>query len=222
MGGWQSQRKHLRWRLSVSRILRKGTDSLQVGGCGGCNRIIPAFEYILEVNSLSVGTEGFDRIVIITDRDEVETEAEFAETVKGKLVRKNIQIKDEVDNNKWIVCEYINGQGKKHTVQILLLVLPFEETGAMETFLLNAIAKDKPYDAVLINECNNFVSSVDVEKRYLTQRRYITKAKFDVYFSIRTPVGQFVERQDILKNVAWEKYTLIQSSFEKLKDLSSE
>ena len=113
--------------------------------------------------------------------------------MKNKLAINNVQAKDEVDNNKWVKCEYINGQGKKRTVQILVLIVPFEETGAMETFLLNAIAQDNSYDANIINECNNFVSSVDVEKRYLTQRRYITKAKFDVYFSIRTPVGQFVE-----------------------------
>ena len=67
--------------------------------------------------------------------------------------------------------------------------------------------------------CNNFVDMVDEEKRYLTKRRYVTKAKFDVYFSIRTSAEQFVERQNILKSVPWEKYMQIQKSFDKLSDL---
>lgn len=208
--------------LKRSRMLRKREDSLQIGGCGGCNRIVPAFEYILEINSISAGTEAFDKIVIITDRDEVETEKEFIENVKKKLAEKNVSAKEEICNNKWISCEYTNGQGKKRIVQVLILVIPFEETGAMETFLLNAIAQDNPYDENIIEQCNEFVDSIDEEKRYLAKRRYITKAKFDVYFSVRTAAEQFVERQNILKSVEWEKYTLIQKSFEKLGDLSSE
>ncbi len=47
----------------------------------------------------------------------------------------------------------------------------------------------------------------------------ITKAKFDTYFSIRTPAEQFVERQNILKSVDWENYSSIQRDFALLGDL---
>lgn len=103
-------------------------------------------------------------------------------------------------------------------MELLLLVIPFEDTGAMETFLLNAIANDSAYDAEIIRKGNQFVEEVDKERRYLTKRRYITKSKFDVYFSIRTAAEQFVERQNILKRVLWEQYSQIQEEFQKLKD----
>lgn len=74
-------------------------------------------------------------------------------------------------------------------------------------------------DADFIRKGNLFVEEIDSEKRYLTKRRYITKAKFDVYFSIRTAAEQFVERQNIMKDIAWEKYVLIQESFQKLEEL---
>lgn len=45
------------------------------------------------------------------------------------------------------------------------------------------------------------------------------KDKFDVYFSVRTAAEQFVERQNLLKNIPWEKYLLIQDSFKKFEDL---
>ena len=72
---------------------------------------------------------------------------------------------------------------------------------------------------IIIEECNQFVERVDPQKRYLTSRRYITKAKFDTYFSIRTPVQQYTERQNILKNVQWEEYNHIQTAFDKLREI---
>ena len=53
-------------------------------------------------------------------------------------------------------------------MELLLLVIPFEDTGAMETFLLNAIANDSAYDAEIIRKGNQFVEEVDKERKYLT------------------------------------------------------
>ena len=98
-------------------------------------------------------------------------------------------------------------------MELLLLVIPFEDTGAMETFLLNAIANDSAYDAEIIRKGNQFVEEVDKERKYLTKRRYITKSKFDVYFSIRTAAEQFVERQNILKRVPWSNIHRFKKNF---------
>lgn len=112
-----------------------------------------------------------------------------------------------------------NGSKEEKTLGILFLVIPFEETGALETFLLNVISNQDEYDKKIIEQGNRFVDQVDAEKRYLKSRRYITKAKFDVYFSIRTPAAFFVERQNILKDVAWDGYMEIQDSFRELEKL---
>ena len=141
--------------------------------------------------------------------------------IEKVLVERNFKLETNIQNNVWTSVEYSNGRNRKVNAQILLLVIPFEDTGAMETFLLKAIAQRDSYDAAIINKCTNFVDTVDVEKRYLSKRRYITKSKFDVYFSIRTAVDQFQQRQDILKNIEWEKYELIQNGFKLLKDLSN-
>nr|WP_287493252.1 DUF3226 domain-containing protein [Sellimonas sp.] len=157
--------------------------------------------------------------MILTDRDEVDTEAEFCTKIRDMMSERHVQTQQEIKNNEWIHCHMQNGQKKEITVDILLLVIPFEETGAMETFLLKAIAENDPYDAQLICQSNQFVESVDPKKRYLNKRRYITKAKFDVFFSVRTAAEQFVERQNILRSVPWEKYQKIQECFKKFADL---
>ena len=208
-------------KVKYQRTLSKGRDTLSVGGCGGCSQIIPVFDSILEINTLSDINEAIDKIVIITDRDEIGTETDFISEIEKVLVERNFKLETNIQNNVWTSVEYSNGRNRKVNAQILLLVIPFEDTGAMETFLLKAIAQRDSYDAAIINKCTNFVDTVDVEKRYLSKRRYITKSKFDVYFSIRTAVDQFQQRQDILKYIEWEKYELIQNGFKLLKDLSN-
>lgn len=174
----------------------------------------------MEFNSLAAEGEEYDKVVIITDRDEETTESEYIKGIERILRDRQIISSENICNNKWIKCIYKNGHGKERILFILLLVIPFETTGAMETFLLNCISQKEEYDAKIIRKSKEFVNSVDKENRYLSKRRYITKAEFDVYFSIRTSADQFIERQNILKNIEWENYVKIQEDFKKLEKLS--
>lgn len=196
--------------------LQKDDNTVSIIGCGGCNRLIPCLNYELMLNSVSALGEAYDKIVIITDRDEVLTEQEFSEQIEYQIKVYNGKYSGLITNNEWMEFSFINGYGDELKTKLLMLVIPFEETGAMETFLLNAIAEQDEYDKYIINQCNAFV---DNQRKYLNKRRYITKAKFDVYFSVRTSAEQFNERRNIIKNVAWEKYPLIQNSFDKLGEL---
>lgn len=199
--------------------LQKDDNTVSIIGCGGCNRLIPCLNYELMLNSVSALGEAYDKIVIITDRDEVLTEQEFSEQIEYQIKVYNGKYSGLITNNEWMEFSFINGYGDELKTKLLMLVIPFEETGAMETFLLNAIAEQDEYYKYIINQCNAFVDNVDNQRKYLNKRRYITKAKFDVYFSVRTSAEQFNERRNIIKNVAWEKYPLIQNSFDKLGEL---
>ena len=99
------------------------------------------------------------------------------------------------------------------------MFIPFTENGALETYLLDCISDSNEYDKEIINKGNSFVDTIDPEARYLHQRRLRTKAKFDVYFSVRTAVEQYYERQNILRSVAWENYEMIRNDFKLFEDL---
>ena len=124
-----------------------------------------------------------------------------------------------LEHNAWIKCSMQNRAGVQNEFEILVLIIPFQDCGAMETFLLDAIAQKDAYDSNIISQCNSLVDTVDPERKYLNKRRIITKTKFDTYFSIRTSAAQFLDRQDILKNVKWEEYEMIQEKFVLLNDL---
>jgi len=161
----------------------------------------------------------YGNIVVICDRDEKNTVEDFDIKFSACFADLSISHSEDIDNDIWIHCSSTNARGDNINFRVLLLVIPFEETGALETFLLNAISKSADYDKRVISECNGFVDIVDNESRYLTKRRYRTKAKFDVYFSIRTPLEQFNQRREILRGVPWENYEDVQNSFRKLKEL---
>ena len=219
--GWEDTKERipLSNKFKTFRKLKKEEKTLCIGGCGGVSQIKDKFDNILELNSFAANGEEYDKIIILTDRDEVDTEADFCAEISRILAERNVYAGQTIKNDEWVHCKMKNGQGKEISVDLLLLVIPFEQTGAMETFLLDAIAKADDYDNDIIKQGNAFVDSVDPDKRYLSKRRYITKAKFDVYFSVRTAAEQFVERQNLLKSVPWEKYLLIQDSFRKFADL---
>lgn len=204
-----------------SRNLAKNSDILTIMAVGGCSQMGNGLKTVLERNFLSPPdfANAYRNIVIITDRDEADSEQDLIQTLQQILSENHVTCDSSLSNNSWLECSMYNQMHLPVTFSILLLIIPFEENGAMETFLLNSIGDKDSYDKTIIDQCNQFVDQIDPEKRYLTSRRYTTKAKFDTYFSIRTPLEQYAERQNILKNVKWEEYSHIQTAFQKLGEL---
>lgn len=204
-----------------SRLFEKDGNELTIMASGGCSRITEALDKVLTKDTLSPPDKSavYDNVIIVTDRDEIGTEAVMLSTISRTITNKGFTINDSLICKQWISCTGATRTGNSITFKMLILVIPFEETGAMETFLLNAVKAKDPYDKKIVEECEAFIGRVDPNRRYLTKRRYITKAKFDAFFSVRTAAEQFVERQRVLLNVKWEDYPLVNNCFELLKNL---
>jgi len=203
-----------------SKTFKKNANELLIGEVGGCGNIINCLRKLLDRNLFSASAdEAYGNIVIICDRDEADTVEDFETKIVDCLKDFTNENPPRVDNDAWNHCSIENERGETIFFRVLLLVIPFENTGALETFLLDAISANDSYDGQIIATGNSFVETVDREERYLTHRRHKTKAKFDVYFSIRTPYEQYSQRQDILRGIDWENYEFIQDNFKKLKEL---
>lgn len=221
VNGWKyhSNRPKL-FDLEQQKRFKKEDKILEIGATGGCSEIPKYFSKIL--NSQRIGSnseERYENIVIITDNDEIDTFDNMKTTLEKLFNEHSVTVENNIANDNWINCTCENGAQDIINFRVLLLIIPFDEEGALETFLLKAIASNDKYDNEIIEKGNDFVETVDPQKIYLSKRRYVTKAKLDVYFSIRTPVDQFTERQNILKNINWEEYEYIQDSFKKLREL---
>lgn len=213
--GQESKNKPKGFEKSRSRDFQKGENSLRIICADGCSRMPLLLSKILENNFLaSSSDEVYSKIVYLTDNDEEQTKEEVFLNLK-----KIWNTQTDFVNNSWTSMEIDNERLDDLSVDFLPLVIPFEETGAIETFLLQTLASAKKYDASVIDRGNKFVDLIASENEYLKHRRDITKAKLDVFFSVKTPAEQFTQRQNILKNVPWEQYENIRESFKELKKL---
>ena len=215
------QNNILKMPKQKSRNLLKNSDILTIMSVGGCSNLGNGLRAALNRNYLSPPSlsDAYSNIAIVTDRDEVGTEQTFIQSIVQILAEYNVTYTTNLTNNFWLSCEMYTQTGIRIDFSLLLMIIPFEENGAMETFLLKAVGDDDPYDKNIIQECARLVDRIDPMQKYLSSRRYITKAKFDTYFSIRTPAEQFSQKQDILKNVKWEEYTKLQTCFQQLGSL---
>ena len=215
------QNNILKMPKQKSRNLLKNSDILTIMSVGGCSNLGNGLRAALNRNYLSPPSlsDAYSNIAIVTDRDEVGTEQTFIQSIVQILAEYNVTYTTNLTNNFWLSCEMYTQTGIRIDFSLLLMIIPFGENGAMETFLLKAVGDDDPYDKNIIQECARLVDRIDPMQKYLSSRRYITKAKFDTYFSIRTPAEQFSQRQDILKNVKWEEYTKLQTCFQQLGSL---
>lgn len=177
---------------------------------------------VLEKNEMESpdGENYFESVVMITDRDDAGTESSFIQKVETVLSEKQVVLKDKIENNQWSMFDMTTRAGDKVHIKLLVLVIPFDEEGAMETFLLRAIGKQDAYDDSIIKDCENFIQNTDVAHKYLSKRRLIVKAKFDAYFCVRTAAEQFNERRNIIKNIPWEDYADTQRVFGLLENVA--
>lgn len=64
---------------------------------------------MLEINNISQSIEeAFQKVVIVIDRDEVETEEIFIDKLKSCLDSQQVQAIDNLKNDEWVRCHYRN------------------------------------------------------------------------------------------------------------------
>ncbi len=193
---------------------------------GGVSGIPSMLEQILDLNNIG-SVKQFDKIVVISDRDEVNTEVDFIKTLNIKFENYTVKFSSEVLHNCWNVAEYTDLNKNDCNINYLPLIIPFEETGAIETFLLDSISAANEIDKKVIDQCKDFIDNIDCKdnddtKKYLKHRREQTKAKFNTVFSIMTPAEAFEQRRTLLRSVPWEQYETIQKCFGQLSKLSKD
>ena len=204
------------------KLKKNDNNLLTIMPSGGCQELSNALQTVLKQNKQSQPdkSDAITQIAIITDRDTENTEANFVNEIKKTLQANHATFTetDTIVNNRWIKLRIETRTGIQLTFELMLMIIPFTETGAMETFLLNAISANDKYEAEIIKKGKDFVNNADPQKRHLFQRSYKLKAELCAYFSIRNPLEDFTG----LSLIPWEEYPNIQKDFTHLGELGTE
>ena len=190
----------------------KGDDRLLICAVGGKSSVRSFFKE--KVLRPVVDAGAFSRIALILDRDESEIKSieDHASSVFKPVI-------STMRNNEWIPNKYTDAYGTEQMVEGLLVVIPTEHEGALETLMLDSIAED-PYDAVIVDKAGAFVTDMKtVASRYLGSRRSAIKAHLGVTWAVQYPEKVFKLMNEQILSVKWEKSEILHKCFEQLEKI---
>lgn len=193
---------------------RKGDDRLLICAVGSKDRFQRFFQEKIGPPLRSSNTAAFSKIALIIDHDD-DTEEEIVRRVREELPL----IAGKAEHNAWTVHEYENGYGETQRLDFLLLIIPKDREGALESLLLEAISED-PYDKNIVEKSRVFVNGIAPEaSRYIGRHRLVLKAHLGVTWAIQSPqkVFRFIDEQ--LRGTPWERSEILWDTFEKLREI---
>ena len=110
--------------------------------------------------------------------------------------------------NKIILCE---GQ-----TDAILVVVPMEHQGALETIMLDSISED-PYDAKIVAKAKSFVKEMrGIASRYIKNDRAELKAHLGVTWAVQYPEKVFRLINEQIISVRWENSEVLHKCFGQL------
>jgi hypothetical protein len=187
----------------------KSDDRLLICGAGGKDRIKPFFEK--KIKPAITNADAFEKIALLLDRDDRENASieHHASMILQPVITK-------AESNKWITNTYRNGFDQEKQIDMLLVVIPIEHQGALETVLLDAISED-PYDAHIVDLVTQFVKTMRAEAgKYITSDRKELKAKLGVTWAVQYPEKVFKLINEQIQSVPWEESEVLKKCFEEL------
>lgn len=192
---------------------KKDSKILLLCAVGGKDNFASFFSRDLK-NAITKTDDTFSHIVIVTDRDNREVEE-----IEHSIASEFSPFFNDIKNREWKPNQYIDTFGIEHSIDSLLLVIPNEQQGALETVMLSAISED-PYDKNIVEKCTAFVEEIRSEaNRYISTDRLQLKANLSTVWAIQSPEKAFDFIDEQIRSVNWEEYAILHDCFEMLKDL---
>ena len=174
-----------------------------------------------EIFSLEILEHSIERIVIITDNDD-------SDVFKCRInplylnICKKINIKNDLYNpkemlNRWGKICFKNDFGKVN-IDICFILVPLDEHGALETFMLNSLANNDEDKRDVVSQSKDFILKLK-SKKYLIHRREKIKAELGVSIAVFSPDKVFTTMNELIESVDWKEYSKFNNQFELLKEL---
>ena len=128
------------------------TESLLICGVGGKDKFGKFFNE--KIFSVLIDTSAFSKIAIIMDRDD--REENLIINSLNSFLNPIIQ---NISNDNWVDNIYENSFKQSVKINFLLVIIPTDKEGALETLLLDAISEQE-YDKEIVQRSISFVDNI--------------------------------------------------------------
>ena len=181
---------------------------LAIWGVGGYNELPAKLAKIIErTRSEMEPDRRFSRVAIVCDRDD-RTEAQCTSDVLNWLADSEVGLSGSFAPGQWLNATVESSDltpATQYQMEILVVTIPPDSRGALETFLLQALRET---DGDLIDEAEGFIDNVP-DTPYLTRQRLRPKACLGAVLSVMSPDWVFSEIDDRLTRVPWEELAAV-------------
>ena len=193
-------------------VYKRGADLIGIWAVGGKDSFNEAYKFVHRVNSLNP-KEGIDKIFIIADRDKGNIE-ECLDSLREKMNVCGLQVTNLY--NHQVNQDIYEIEGEKYSVEIVPIVIPFEQTGALETVLTEGIAETGEEEQYIVECANEYIAKILDSGRlhkYLQHERLVLKAKLSAVISITNPDRSTNLFDKVLMSWEWEKKEVVKKHF---------
>lgn len=190
----------------------KADESLLICGVGGKNNFSSFFKE--KILPIMVDTSAFSRMAVVTDHDDREEQSilnSFSASLRPIIT--------DIMNDAWIANSYENSFKQKTSVDFLLVVIPSDKEGALETLLLEAISENE-YDKAIVKRSIAYIDEIQpIAAEYIHKNRLKLKACLGVTWAIQYPekIFSFIDAQ--IRSVKWEESQVLAQCFKQLKSI---
>lgn len=186
---------------------QRNDDWVYIWGVGGKTRFRSPLQKIFSMNRLN-GALGFDNIIVIVDNDDEEND--MIQEVSALFNITGLM------SGEWKDVSYTDDFNLNYIVKLMVMIIPFEEKGALETVVINGIAEND--DEKIVDQCCNFVDNIKTIK-CLRKRREKLKAKLSTIISILYPDRATDNLVELFTNIDWSQTKSVNQAFMKLLEL---
>ncbi len=220
--GWCPAKPEKGMRITVNEAknesaywYNRNDDSLLICGVGGKDNFKDFFSNkIYDMIRDYPQEKTFDKIIIVQDKD-----TETVTALENKIANYIHPIDAQIKNDQWIVGQYNNSFNNSKTVNILGLIIPFDNDGALETVLLESL-KEENDKKEIVERSELFVDEMKIcAEKYISNPRMVLKAKLGVVFAVLSPMKVFSFIDEIIKAVEWEKSESLKTVFSNIINL---
>lgn len=191
---------------------KKGEDYLLICGVGGKDNFGHFFD--ARIKKPLIAINAFEKIAIVMDRDD-----RAIEEIQNSLLEDMTGFFLTIQDGAWSSNPYVDGFGMKKAVELLLVVVPKEHMGALETIMLEAISENI-YDKNIVDKAATFVQEMRTEAdKYISTDRLMLKAHLGVTWAVQFPEKIFSLIDEQINSVEWEKYAVLKECFGMLEEI---
>lgn len=193
---------------------RKKDDYIGIVYAGG-NDFTAVMSQIIERNRFQ-----FDifKILIITDHDDITAEKDRLQSIRDIIDTISCNDDFSLDIGKWNYIDVIDKLKQKNQMSFYYMLIPQQEFGAMETFVIKEIMKKGIDEEIAANQTDFFVDNFRSDK-FLRKRRERIKAKLSVLLSVISPDRTFTTIDEYLKSVNWSEFEGYMDTFKPILDI---